>query len=249
MESDLSTLEHQILFRPPQLSAQRLSRAAAQIGAEEVRLDAEDGVRLYGWRLRAGGWRAVLGFGGNATSVGADLSIYRRLLDAGFDLLQVNYRGYPGSEGSPSEEGLRRDARAAWNALTAEIPPEHVTIYGKSLGGAVAVGLAAEVQPRALVLCCTFESAVRLGAEALPWLPVRELMRNRFDSAALAPRVRCPVLILHGTADRTVPPAHAADLARHFPQPPQVLMIRGAGHREMLLDQPDAWARFLRLAG
>jgi uncharacterized protein len=248
MLSLLSALERKILFPVPAVPREWLREMAEQLGAEELTLTAADGVRLYGWRLRAAGERAVLFFSGNGSSVGGNPLLYQRLVSAGFDVLHVSYRGYPGSEGVPDEEGLRRDARAAWDAMAAEMPAERITLVGESLGGAVALGLAAEVGPRALVLLSTFESAVRLGAEAFPWLPVRAVMKNRFDSGALAGRVQCAVLIVHGTADSVVPAGHAQDLARRFPRPPALVLVPGADHNEDLLDQPAAWEAFREIA-
>ena len=240
-------METELLFHPPERDADQLAAAAAAAGAREVRLMAEDGVSLYGWRLRNKSERAVLYFSGNGDSVGDNTLLYQRLHRAGLNVLHVNYRGYPGSEGSPDEEGLRKDARAAWRLLMEDFKPHQVTVLGYSLGGGVATGLAAEVSPRALVLMSTFTAAADVAQDTYPFVPARLLMQNPFDSAALAPKVKAPVLILHGTKDTFIRPHHAEGLAAAFDERPDVLWIQGAGHNDDLLGEPRALEALLAL--
>lgn len=236
----LASFERSMLFPAPTLPDGWLAAAARAQGAEELALRAEDGTALYGWHLRAPSSRGVVvWFEGNGGSIGMREEEFARLTADGWDVVQVNYRGYPGSAGSPSEEGLRQDARAAWAYASRLGRP---WIFGKSLGGGVAIGLAAEVDARALVVESTFESARRVGGELLPWMPVGVFMRNRFDSAALAAKVRCPTLVLHGDADETIAVAHAHDLARAFPSPPTVVTFPGGGHNDTFLTTARGWA-------
>ena len=242
----ISSFERRRLFPAPVVSLEVLHTEARAQGAEEIALRAEDGTQLYGWHLRGSDAGIVLWFDGNGGSVGMRPGAFRRLRDAGWDVVQINYRGYPGSEGVPSEAGLRMDARAAWAYASGF---GHPWIYGKSLGGGVAVGLAAEVDARGLLLESTFESAVRVGMESMPWLPVRQMMTSPFDSAALAPRVRCPVLILHGEDDEMIGVRHAYDLARAFPTPPDVVTFPGLGHNDELLTTERGWAAMVEWIG
>ena len=240
-------METELLFHPPERGADQLAEAAAAVGAREIRVMTEDGVSLYGWRLRSKSERAVLYFSGNGDSVGDNTLLYQRLHRAGLNVLHVNYRGYPGSEGEPDEEGLRKDARAAWRFLMEDFKPHQVTIVGYSLGGGVAAGLAAEVSPRALVLMSTFTSAADVAQETYPWVPVKLLMKNRFESTAFAPKVTAPALILHGTKDQLIPPHHAEGLAAAFEERPDILWIQGAGHNDDLLGEPRALEALLAL--
>jgi fermentation-respiration switch protein FrsA (DUF1100 family) len=246
----LAALERSMLFPAPTLPDGWLAAEAQAQGARELQPVAEDGTRLYGWHLPAPASRGVVvWFEGNGGSVGMRPGAFRRLSDAGWDVVQVNYRGYPGSDGTPNEDGLRMDARAAWAVAKGLGGP--VWIYGKSLGGGVAIGLAAEVcdagdAPLALVVESTFASAVRVGQESLPWAPVGLVMRNRFDSLARAPRVTAPALVLHGDADELIGPRHAEDLAAALPNA-RSERFAGAGHNDELLTTGRGWAALTAL--
>ena len=234
-------LEGFTLFPAPRVARSVLKEQAARNGAREIQLTTSDGVRLYGWWMQRGNPRAVLYFSGNRSTCGSNPPRYARLLDAGFDILHVNYRGYPGSRGRPSEAGLREDARTAWQEITRIHPPEKVLVLGSSLGGGVAIGVAAEFDPGALLLLATFHSAMRVACEHNPpWL-VRATMVSPFDSAAQAPQVTCPTVLVHGDADTLIDPAHARDLAACFPQQAALQMVPGAEHPADLLADPRAW--------
>ena len=240
-------LEGFTLFPAPRVAKSVLKEQAARNGAREIHLTTSDGVRLYGWWMQRGNSRAILYFSGNGSTCGSNPSRYARLLDAGFDILHVNYRGYPGSEGSPSEDGLVLDAKAAWSLATRSHASEDIIVLGKSLGGGVAVALASEVRPRAVVLESTFLSAVAVGAEAYPFLPVRWVMRNTWRSDERAALVRSPVLVLHGSQDAMIGSHHGRQLAEVLPDA-SFQLVEGVGHNDDLLDDPDAWRAFLDLA-
>ena len=240
----MSTLETSLIFFPPELPPGWLADQARRSGAEELQLTAEDGTTLYAWWAPARGERAVVVFTGNAGTVGANPGLYERFTDAGLDVLHVNYRGYPGSTGTPSEEGLRMDARAAWAEARRRVSGP-VSIYGKSLGGGVAVGLASEVDAAALVLDSTFESVLRVASEAYPWLPVRLVLKNRFRSDLLAPEVRCPTLLVHGTDDEVVPHVHGESLVQRFTAPARLLSLPGGMHNDDHLARPEVLAAVL----
>ena len=240
----MSALESVLVFPAPRIASDVLGRAAAEMGAKEVRLQAEDGTDLYGWRVGETD-RLILYFSGNGSSVGEG-DMYSALLRAGWSTLHINYRGYPGSSGSPSEAGLGLDAQAAWLEARSSHPADRIVVMGKSLGGGVAVGLVAGLeneQPGGLVLESTFSSAVAVGAEAYPWLPVRLLMRNRFDSLAVADRIRCSTLILHGGADEMIGPHHAKALAEAIVGA-RLLEVSGLGHNDRILTHMYAWEAF-----
>ncbi|MBT3224533.1 MAG: hypothetical protein HN348_36155, partial [Proteobacteria bacterium] len=179
-------LEPFMLFPRPRIGRGRLQQMARWYKATEIEVVAEDGNELYGWRLGDGS-PLILFFSGNGSTVGASLERYQLLEDTNVTIVQVNYRGYPGSQGRPFEKGLRQDARAAWAEARRTHEAKDIILLGKSLGGGVAIGLVAELQqkgetPRALVVESTFTAAVNVAAELLWWLPVRWFMRNRFNS-------------------------------------------------------------------
>lgn len=237
-------LEPRLLFLPPQVERRVLHDMARDFGATELTVTTEDGLPLYGWRYGEGPTLVVL-FSGNAATVGAWTPRYSRLAQAGYSVLHVNYRGYPGSTGSPSEEGLNSDARAVWAEALRTHSADDIVVYGKSLGGGVAAGLVAELdqRPRALILESTFTSTPDVAAETYFWLPVHLLMRNTFRTRDRADQLELPVLLLHGTADELIGPHHAQALHEALPQS-TLLLLDGAGHNDDLLELPEAWTAF-----
>lgn len=240
-------LETRLLFPAPRIDREVLRQKASRWNATEVELETADGTRLYGWRLGAGG-ALVLHFSGNGTSVAEDEARYAGWLDAGLSVLHVNYRGYPGSDGTPSEAGLRLDALAAWQEALRTHAPEDVIVHGKSMGGGVAVGLAATLcargeRPRALVVESTYASVALLAKERHPWLPVDALLRSRLESHLVAHLVDIPTLVVHGTAD-TVIPAHHGRLLASKVDGAQVVIVEGAAHNDVLLFRPEPWRVF-----
>lgn len=241
----LVALEPLLLFPRPAVPDNELARLAKRWGATEVRLRSRDGTPLYGWRLGTGERLALL-FSGNGSTVGWQDERYRTLLDAGYAILHVNYRGYPGSGGSPSEAGLVEDGLAAWREALTSHPAQQVVIFGKSLGGGVAMGVAEALsqlppgqRPRAVVLESTFSAAWRVGARQYPWLPVRMLMRNRFESEARAPYVSIPAVVIHGGRDELIPASHGEDLAAALPDATYV-PVPLAFHNDVLWDEDPA---------
>lgn len=176
---------------------------------EDVEIASTDGAQLHGWFAPVESPRAVLlllhGNGGNISGLADELRILQRKM--GVAALAVDYRGYGKSTGAPSEQGILDDARAAraWLAQRTGVRKQDVVLWGFSMGGGVAVDLAAEEGARGLVLQSTFTSLPDAAAEHYPWLPVRWLMRNRLDSASKIARYRGPLLQSHGTADAIVP--------------------------------------------
>jgi fermentation-respiration switch protein FrsA (DUF1100 family) len=200
-----------------------------------------DGHRLHGWWVHppAGSepdtedGPVLLYFHGNAGNLTHRAATVATLARLGLRVFIFDYRGYGRSEGRPDEKGLYEDARAAWRVLTLEhgISPGRIVLYGKSLGGAVAVQLATEVRPAGLVLQSTFSSVPDLAAFHYPFVP-RALVRTRMESERKLPAVRCPVLIVHSRDDEIVPFAHAERLFAAAPEPRQLLVIEGAGHND-----------------
>lgn len=208
---------------------------------EDVWLSTEDGVRLHGWYLpRSGARRVLLFFHGNAGNIShrqASIEIFHRL---GLNVLIVDYRGYGRSEGRPSEDGLYRDAAAAWGYLVRErgVAAADIIVFGRSLGGAVAGWLAAEVRPGALILESTFSSARDFVTQTYPLLSWVIVRRYEFDTAARLAAVRCPVLVLHSRDDEIMPYALGERLYQAA-RPPKVFNeLRGDHNGGFMLSQP-----------
>lgn len=241
----MAAMEPWLLFPRPDLPRSELTRLAERWEATEVEVPSRDGTVLYGWRLGKGDKLALL-FSGNGSTVGWQDERYRTLLDGGYSILHINYRGYPGSEGRPSEIGLLDDGLAAWAEAIKSHDPDQVVIFGKSLGGGVAMGVAEILsqlppgqRPAALVLESTFTSAWRVGADQYPWLPVRLIMRNRFESIVRAPHVQIPTVVLHGGRDELIDPEQGAALAAAIPGAVFV-PIAHHWHNDVLWNEPEA---------
>ncbi len=180
-----------------------------QYDFQDVWFDSADGTRLHGWLFEHPQPKNVLlYFHGNGEHVAynADLMNFLR------DELQAtvfifDYRGYGKSEGKPYEAGIVADGKSAhrWLAEQAGLPTGEVVLMGRSLGGGVAVASAAELGAKALVLQNTFARMVDTAADLYPWLPVRLVMRNRYDSLAHIANYKGPVFQSHGTSDETIP--------------------------------------------
>jgi fermentation-respiration switch protein FrsA (DUF1100 family) len=186
------------------------------------------------------------GNGGNLLHRAPRLQHFR---DLGWGVLLVQWRGYGGNPGSPSEAGLMEDARAGLRALQdAGVPAARIVPWGESLGTAPAIRLAAE-QPEAigaLILESPFTSLLALGRLHYPLLPAGLLLRDRYDSLAQMPQVRVPVLVLQGARDTLVPPAMGRALAEAAQAPVEVWEAPGAGHNELgQVGGLQAAARFL----
>jgi uncharacterized protein len=179
---------------------------AGLLEAEEISLTAADGVRLVGWHVPPRDGRPViLYFHGNGGALRYRVERFRKLTKEGLGLVAVEYRGYAGSEGSPSEAGLFADAEAAYTFAANRYRPEQIVLWGESLGTGVAVYLAAEKPVGRVILEAPFTSAAAVAAERYWFMPVRLLMKDQFRSDERIGNVTAPVLILHGTNDRVVP--------------------------------------------
>ncbi|HYV35400.1 MAG TPA: alpha/beta hydrolase [Gemmataceae bacterium] len=205
---------------------------------QDVELTSAAGDTIHGWWFPLeGSTGALLYFHGNAGNLSARghwMSVLREQL--GQSVLIVDYPGYGKSSGSPNEAGCYAAADAAYDWLTKnqKIPGENILIYGASLGGGIAVDLASRKPHRALILIKTFTSAPDVGQEAYPWLPIRWLMRNRFDSLDKLANCKQPIFIAHGDADRVVPFSHGERLYAAAPGAKKFLRIPGGDHNDSL---------------
>jgi fermentation-respiration switch protein FrsA (DUF1100 family) len=203
---------------------------------ERVEHVAVDGTRLVGVLTHPGGGRVplVIYFGGNAEEVTSYAADAARVYGDRAVLL-VNYRGYGESGGEPSEKRIVADGTELydWAMRRADVDPQRIALHGRSLGTGVAVQVAAARPARCVILTSPFAAAVEVAAEFYPWLPVRLLMRNRFESIAHAPSLSAPVLILIGESDNLVAPHHSRKLAAAWGGPVEVASFAGFGHNDV----------------
>lgn len=201
-----------------------------------VCLATEDGLNLRSWYFRAGraGAPTVVFFHGNAGDIGNHLPFAKFLIEAGYGLLALEYRGYGGNPGSPDEAGLIADGRAALTFLKDQgVPDSGIVLFGESLGTGVAVQLAAEHQVGAMILRSPYTSIAAVAAIQLPYIPAHWLVRDRFDSLAKIGLNRAPLFIFHGANDTLIPLALGRELFEAARSPKTWLTLDGVGHNDV----------------
>ncbi|HEU4386942.1 MAG TPA: alpha/beta hydrolase [Blastocatellia bacterium] len=214
---------------------------------EDIWLVTSDAVKLHGWyctpvRTEHGNAtslpvrQVLLWLHGNAGNITDRYDMIEEMVKLPVEIFIIDYRGYGRSEGRPSEEGLYRDASAAWEFLvnTRGIDPHRVIIFGKSLGGAVAIELATRVEPGGLIVQSSFTSVADMADTVVP-IVVRPLLRTRMDSLGKISRVSCRKLFVHSRADEVVPFELGHRLYEAASQPKEFYEVKGARHNETYL--------------
>lgn len=230
-------MEHRFIFAPTR------GGVGASPGSD-VWLKTEDGVALHAWYLsQPNVTRSLLYLHGNAGSLEHRRAILPQLCELGLNVLALDYRGYGMSQGTPSEQGLYADARAAYRWLLDRGEANEIFIYGESLGGGPACELAAAVPCGGLILQSTFTTMPELAMLAVPWLPARLLLRSRFDNLAKITRVSAAKLVIHGRLDDVVPFAMGERLFAAALQPKQALWLEAAAHDDVFDVEADCLLR------
>jgi len=217
---------------------------AADLAIEEVSIAMPDGVSLRGWLAKpataAGSLPLAIYFGGNAEEVSHMAVLAARL--PGWALLAVNYRGYGGNGGSPSERALCSDALVVhdWAIQNPGFDSRRIVAMGRSLGSGVAVYLAAERQLAGVILVTPYDSLRAVAQRHYPLAPVALLLRHNFDSIGRAPHISAPVLMLAAGRDSVVPIGHARALFSKWAGPSTWREFADAGHNDLEAD-PDYW--------
>lgn len=218
-------------------------QAVGLAGVDRMTLTTPDGETLVLWFAPPENGRPVILFlHGNAGAMPdrADRLAYYQ--SRGFGAAFLSYRGYGGSTGSPSETGLMIDAKTAYDHLRSlGYPADRVVLVGESLGTGVAVQTAALNPVGAVVLEAPFAAAVDIARRQYPWLPVGVLMKDQFRSRDHIARIRAPLLILHGEADRVIPMGFGKRLYEAATDPKTFLSLGPVGH-EALFD-PETWTK------
>ena len=209
---------------------------------EDATFTAADGNAIHAWWLPPpeGARRVVLychGNGGNLSHRGKMLTEFQKQVDCG--VLIFDYPGYGKSSGWPVEAACHAatDAAFAWLTESKGYAPGEVVLFGESLGGGVASELATKHPVRGLVMCCTYSSVPDAAAHRYPWLPCHLVMSARFESVNKLPRVNCPVVVMHGTEDRTIPFWQGEALFAAANEPKEFIRLDGCGHCEWTHDE------------
>jgi fermentation-respiration switch protein FrsA (DUF1100 family) len=214
---------------------------------EEVYFRAADNTPLHGWYVPAQGARATLLFcHGNGGNISHRLDSILILHCLGLNVFIFDYRGYGMSQGRPSEQGTELDALAAWQWLVGkkQANPSKVIIFGRSLGGAVAAGLASACGAAGLILESSFTSYCDIGREHYPWLPVRLLAKYRYATIEMVSNISMPVLVVHSTDDELVPFRHGRKVFEACTGQKYFLQISG-GHNDGFLLSGDIYVQGL----
>ncbi len=237
----LRSLEPRTLYYPERDMA--ATPSVYRLVYEDLSLKASDGTKIHAWFVPSRPSKiqnpkskmglTLLFCHGNAGNISHRLDKLRLFHDLGLNVLLFDYRGYGKSEGKPTEQGTYQDAEAAYRYLveTQKIPQGKIIFYGESLGSAVALEMAVRHPSAALILESAFTSTLAMGKLVYPWLPVRWLVRYRYDNLAKIPRLKAPLLILHSPQDEIVPFWMAQALFAAAPGPKKLFELTG-GHND-----------------
>ena len=209
-----------------------LPQGQAYRGLQEVELETEDGNRLLSWYWPGEKPLTLVYFSGNGGNRVDRLEWARDFHRLGYGLFLLEYRGYGGNPGTPTETNLYRDAQAALDWLARD-PGRKLAYLGESLGSGVAVEMATRAAPAGLIIQSGFSSAADVGQHRYPILPVRLLMKDPFDSLPKIRGLSCPLLAIHGDRDRTVPLSLGRALFEAAPEPKEWLLVPGAAHNDV----------------
>ncbi|NGP88345.1 alpha/beta hydrolase [Fodinibius halophilus] len=218
---------------------------------KDVTFRTPDDVQLHGWFIPADSSAPTILYAhGNAGNISGRLQSIQLLNSMGCNVFIFDYRGYGKSEGAPSEEGTYRDISVAWDYLVDQrkVSKDKIVVMGRSLGGSVAAWLAARKDPAAVVIESTFTSAVDLGADLYPWLPVRWLLKFEYKTIDHIKQIEQPLFMAHSRDDQVVPFSHGEQLFEAANEPKTFVELQGghgSGFWESGAIYSDALRKFL----
>lgn len=227
-------LQRRLVYFPDARAPDAAARGVP--GVAVGRTTTQDGLSLLTWYAPpdAEDGLVVLYLHGNAGNIGNRAGRLLPLNDAGWGVLLLEYRGYGGNPGTPSEDGLWLDAQAGMAALRRiGVPPERTLLWGESLGTGLAVRLAAESPVAAVLLEAPYTSLAAVGRWHAPMLPMGLLLGRAYDSLSLIPKVRSPVLVMAGARDTLIPPAISRELYDAATSPKELWIAPDADHNTL----------------
>jgi uncharacterized protein len=233
----LYMLQEKLIFYPQPISDVEAKRISGlRTGMEDVEIRTKDGISLRGWFVRNSALPEsplIIYFGGNAEEVSCN--IFEADGYNGWSLALINYRGYGLSEGKPGEKNLFNDSLEIYDYFTRrnDIDSKRIIVMGRSLGTGVAVYVAHMRSVQAVILVSPFDSLTSLGKDIFPYLPVKLILRHRFDSIARAPLISVPLLALIASADDIIPRKHSEKLVEKWGGPRSLEIIDGRAHNSI----------------
>ncbi len=211
--------------------------AISRFGIEPITLTTSDGLSLRSWWHPGDNFHSrpvVMILHGNAGHAGYRFPKFAALMEAGFNVLFLEYRGYGGNPGNPTESGLKQDTAAAIRYLGDQgFPTTQVVLYGESLGCGLAIDQASNKRFAAVVLEAPYTSIADVAQDHYWFLPARWLTRDRFDSLSKIKQINAPLLILHGNKDQVIDPEHGRRMFAAASEPKTAVFVPGAGHNDL----------------
>jgi len=231
----LYVYQRDLMYFPDQIRRVPPSHYAMLAGVQEVELKTADGLRVYAWYWPPPEGRpTVLLFHGNGGSLRSQRYRLKYFKEAGMGVLMPAYRGYAGSDGTPTEDGLYLDARAALDWLNRQgVRDEAIVLYGQSLGSGVATKMASERKVALVVLEAPYTSTVDVAAFRFPIVPVSWLMSDRYESVARIGKITAPILVMHGGDDYVIPQYLGKRIFEAANQPKEGFWPEGIGHNDI----------------
>lgn len=230
----LYTVQRRLLFIPDTAVPDLGQAGVADV--KVIHIPTADGLSLISWYVPPAdpnGFTVLL-LHGNAGNIANRSGRLRALHQLGWGVLLLGYRGYGGNAGAPTEDGLVLDAQAGLAELHRRgVPADRLLLWGESLGTGLAVRLASENKVAALLLDAPYTSMVDAASGQYPYVPVRFLLKDRFESLARIPQVTAPMLVMQGSADKLVPPAMGRALIAAAKVPTELWVAEGAGHQDL----------------
>lgn len=224
--------QRKLLFLPEKV--EDFSPQTYGLDMEVIETETEDGLKLRHWLKRPPSKDAplVVYFHGNASFIGTRKERAEALIELGYGVLLVEYRGYGANPGSPTEKGFVQDARSVLDFLRENDYHQNVILFGESIGSGVAVQIAADtdIPYKAVILAVPFSSALDVAKQMYPYLPISLLMKDKFNSMDYIADIKAPLLVMHGTADNTIPVDLGMKLFDAAPEPKTLEIIDGARH-------------------
>ncbi|MEO6401662.1 MAG: alpha/beta fold hydrolase [Vicinamibacteria bacterium] len=244
----LMLFEKRLIYYPS--SVVDLTPKTLGLPFEDVWLDVEPGVRIHGWFIKSQtepSKATILFSHGNAGNISDRLDRVQSLRSLGIDFLIYDYRGFGWSTGAPDEEGTYRDGRAAYDYLakTRNIDPRRIVLMGESLGCAISMQLALDRRVSGLVLEAPFASIRKMAAAVYPFLPVGPFVRTRYDNLEKAPKLKVPLLVIHGTRDEVIPFKQGREVFEAAPPPKTFISMEGAHHNDVYIVGGEGYRRAL----
>ena len=226
----LYLFQRRLLFHPEKRLYRPKYYGLAEM--QSITLSTRDKIPITAWLKH--GDTIMIYFHGNRGHIG-DRSEKLKLFAERMGLLAISYRGFGSSEGIPTEEGLYADARAAMHYILEQYPLENIVLYGESLGSGVAVQMATEFKVGAVILEAPYTSVVSRGAAKYPYIPVKHIMKDRFDSISKMSKISSPLLIMHGEKDEVIPVEDGRALLSAANEPKKAVFFPDTHHTDFHL--------------